>query len=59
LKRRNEVKAPRLLNPLPKTTMLTGQTKRTLAIAAAAVTILKKALIMKRAPRRLTSRARH
>jgi hypothetical protein len=59
LKKRSEEKAQRLQNPLPKTTMLAGQTKRTLAIAAAAATMLKKALIMRRVPQRLTSRARH
>jgi hypothetical protein len=39
--------------------MPAGRTKGTLAIAAAAVVMLKKALIMKKVPQRLTSWAKH
>jgi hypothetical protein len=44
LKKRSEERAQRLQNPLPKMTMPAGRTKRTLVIAAAAVTMLRKAL---------------
>jgi hypothetical protein len=46
LKKRSEERALRLRNPLLKMTMPAGRTKRTLAIAAAAVTMPKKAPII-------------
>jgi hypothetical protein len=57
LKKRGEERVLHLQNPLPKMTMPAGRTKGTLAIEAAAVVMLKKALIMKRVPRRLISLA--
>jgi hypothetical protein len=53
LKKRGEGKVLHLQNPILKMTMPAGRTKRTLAIVAAAVVTPKKALIMKRVPRRL------
>jgi hypothetical protein len=57
LKKRGEGKVLHLQNPILKMTMPAGRTKRTLAIVAAAVVTPKKALIMKRVPRRLISLA--
>jgi hypothetical protein len=50
LKKRGEDRVLHLQNPLLKMTMPVGWMKGTLAIAVAAVVMLKKALIMKRVP---------
>jgi hypothetical protein len=53
LKKRGEENVLHLQNPLPKMTMPAGRMEGTLAIVAAVVMMLKKALNMKKVSRRL------